>query len=172
MELRHRGARHRPLVRAWLTLVGTIGAFLLLQPFLLFVGFIRWANEITAQLLAFALRLLGNTSSVEGSIVRSQIFSLEIIFECTAILPIVLFVAAVAATPSQTKAKLWALAWGLPAIVLFNIIRLVSLVYIGHLMPEAFETVHLFVWQPLMILFALALWLWWLERLHPRTSPC
>lgn len=165
-------ARHRPLVRAWFVLIGTILAFVVLQPFLIYIGFVRWANEITAQLLALALRFLGNPSSAEGTIVRSQLFSLEIVFECTAILPIVLFVAAVAATPSQTKAKLWALAWGLPAIVIFNLIRLVSLVYLGHLMPEAFETVHLFVWQPLMILFALALWLWWLERLRLHLSSC
>lgn len=170
MELHRVWARHRPLVRAWLTLAGIIGAFLILQPFLLFIGFIQWANEITAQLLAFALRLLGNPSSAEGTIVRSQLFSLEIVFECTAILPLVLFVAAVAATPSQKRSKFVALAWGLPAIVIFNLIRLVSLVYIGHLMPKAFDMVHLLVWQPLVILFSLALWLLWVERGRTRLS--
>lgn len=156
--------RQRPLVRAWLVLLGTIGMFLVLQPFLIYSGFVRWANEITARLVAFSLSLLGNPSSAEGTLVRSESFALEIIFECTAILPIVLFIAAVAATPSQTHAKLWALAWGLPAIVIFNLIRLVSLVYIGHRMPRAFETVHVMIWQPLVILFALALWLLWVER--------
>ncbi len=156
--------RQRPLVRAWLVLLGTILAFLVLQPLLIHIGFVRWANEITAQLLALALRLLGNPSSAEGTLVRSELFSLEIIFECTAILPIVLFISAVAATPFEAKAKLWALAWGLPAIVIFNLIRLVSLVYIGHLMPRVFETVHVMIWQPLVILFAVALWFVWLER--------
>ncbi len=161
--------QHRPLVRAWLVLLGTIAAFLALQPFLIFVGFVRWANESTAQLLALALTLLGDPSHTEGALVRSESFVLEIIFECTAILPIVLFVAAVAATPTLTRAKLWALGWGLPAIVIFNLIRLVSLVYIGHLIPEAFETVHLIVWQPLMVLFALGLWLMWIERERARS---
>nr|BAL58491.1 hypothetical conserved protein [Candidatus Acetothermum autotrophicum] len=156
--------KHRALVRAWLMLVGVIGVFLLLQPLLLAIGFVRWANESTAQLLALALTLLGNPSTASGTLVRSELFSLEIIFECTAILPIVLFAAAVAATPTAKRAKLWALGWGLPAIVLFNLIRLVSLVYIGRLAPQAFETVHLLIWQPLTILFALALWLLWLER--------
>ncbi len=155
---------NRALVRAWLVLIGTILAFVVLQPLLIFIGFVRWANESTAQLLAFALSLLGSPSSAEGTIVRSQLFSLEIVFECTAILPMVLFGAAVAATPAVTNAKLWALAWGLPAIVLFNLVRLASLVYIGRLAPEAFDTVHLLIWQPLTILFALALWLLWVER--------
>ncbi len=154
----------KALVRAWLTLVGTVGAFLVLQPALISFGVVRWANQITAQLLAFTFSLLGTPSFAEGTLVRSEIFSLEIIFECTAILPIVLFLAAVAATPSPTRAKLWALVWGLPAIGLFNLVRLVSLVYLGHLAPKYFETAHLFVWQPLTILFAIALWLVWVER--------
>ena len=142
----------------------------MLQPLLIYIGFVRWANEITAQLLAFALRLLGSPSSVEGPIVRSPLLSLEIVFECTAILPMVLFGAAVAATPSRKESKFVALAWGLPAIVIFNLVRLVSLVYIGHLLPRAFETVHLLVWQPLTILFSLALWLVWVERRRAHRS--
>ncbi|MCL6642985.1 MAG: archaeosortase/exosortase family protein [Candidatus Bipolaricaulota bacterium] len=158
----------KALVRAWLTLFGAIGAFLVLQPALIAFGFVRWVNEMTAQLLAFTLSLFGTPSSAEGTIVRSEIFSLEIIFECTAILPIVLFLAAVAATPSPKRAKLWTFVWGLPAIVLFNLVRLVSLVYIGHLAPRAFETAHLLFWQPLTILFAIALWLVWVERRRAR----
>lgn len=163
-RLRTAWQKHRALVRAWLTLAGVIGIFLLLQPLFLAIGFVRWANEITAQLLALTLTLLGNPSTASGTLVRSELFSLEIIFECTAILPIVLFVAAAVATPTKTQAKLWALGWGLPAIVFFNLVRLVSLVYIGHLAPRTFETAHLLVWQPLTILFALALWLLWVER--------
>lgn len=161
--------RNRSLVRAWVTLAGAIGAFVVLQPLLIYLGFVRWANELTAQLLAFALGLLGTSSSVEGAVVRSQIFSLEIIFECTAVLPIVLFVAAVAATPTVSKAKLWALVWGVPSLVLFNLVRLVSLVYIGRLAPQIFDTVHVLIWQPLTILFGLALWLLWVERQRARS---
>lgn len=161
--------KHRVLVRAWLTLVGIIGAFFLLQPLLFEIGFIRWANESTARLLALTLTLLGNPSTASGTLVRSELFSLEIVFECTAILPLVLFVAAVAATPTRMPARLLALAWGIPAIAFFNLIRLASLVYIGRLAPHAFETAHLLVWQPLTILCAVALWLLWLERRQIRT---
>jgi archaeosortase B (VPXXXP-CTERM-specific) len=156
--------RHRAVIRAWLVLIGVIGVFLILQPFLIYTGFIPWANAMTAHLLAFALSVLGTASRAEGTVVRSEVFSLEIIAECTAILPIVLFLAAVVATPSAKKTKLWALSWGVPVILLFNLIRLVSLIYLGALMPRAFETVHVLVWQPLTILFALALWLLWAER--------
>jgi exosortase/archaeosortase family protein len=169
-RLRTVWSKNRTVMRAWLVFAGTIAAFLVLQPFLIYIGFIHGANASTATALAFVLRLLGAGSHAEGTLVRSEIFSLEIIAECTAILPIVLFLAAVAATPSSRRAKFWVLVWGVPAIFLFNLIRLVSLVYIGHIAPRAFESVHLLVWQPLIILFALALWLLWAERLRARTS--
>lgn len=154
------------VVRAWLILAGTIASFLLLQPFLIYSGVIHGANVITAYMLAFALWLLGAGGQAEGTAVYSELFSLEIIAECTAILPIIVFLAAVLATPASKRDKVWALAVGLLAIMLFNLMRLVSLVYIGYLAPEAFKTVHLLVWQPLIILFSIVLWLLWVERLR------
>lgn len=159
---------HRAVVRAWLVLAGTIAAFLLIQPLLLYVGFIHWANGVTAQALAFALWLLGAGGHAEGPLVHSELFSLEIIAECTAILPIVIFAAAVFAASATRREKTWAFALGLPALVFVNLIRLVSLVYIGQIAPKTFDTVHLLIWQPLIILFSVALWLLWMERVRVR----
>lgn len=168
-RLRQGLVEQRPLWRSWLILAGTIVGFLLLQPFLIFSGFIAWANRLTAQLLATTLWLLGADGQAESTHVRSELFSLEIVAECTAIVPLVIFSAAVFATPAPTKIKLWALLWGLPAIKLFNLLRLVSLTYIGYLAPRSIESVHLLVWQPLVLLFSIGLWLWWAERLRRRT---
>lgn len=154
----------RPLWRSWLVLAGTIGGFLLAQPFLIYVGFIEWANRLTAQMLAGLLWLLGVGGIAEGARVRSDVFSLEIVAECTAILPIVIFLGALWATPATARARWSAVLVGIPLIVLFNLLRLVSLIYIGHLAPRWVETVHLLIWQPLVILFSVGLWLWWAER--------
>lgn len=172
-RLRNSLSAHRALLRAWLILVGTLATFLLIQPFLIYVGFMEWANAITAQMLAFVLWLLGAEGQAQGPVVYSDLFPVEIVAECTAILPVVIFLAAVLATPqTTTRGRSWAFVVGVPAIVVFNLIRLVSLMYIGYLMPKAFETVHLLIWQPLMIIFSIALWLLWAERLRAaRRSP-
>lgn len=154
----------RPLLRSWFILAGIIGGFLLLQPFLVYTGIISWVNNLTAQLLAGVLRLLGAGGAAQGTHVRSELFSLEIVAECTAVLPVVIFLGAVWATPATARSRWGALLWGLPAIVLFNLFRLLSLIYIGHLAPRWVESVHLLVWQPLVILFSVGLWLWWAER--------
>lgn len=165
-RLRRNWAEYRPILRSWGILAGTIGSFLLLQPFLIYSGAIPWINRLTAQMLAGILWLLGAGGAAEGTHVRSELFSLEIVAECTPILPIVIFLGAVWATPARRSSRLWTLAWAVPAMVLFNLLRLLSLIYLGYLAPRWVESVHLLVWQPLMILFAMGLWLWWAERLR------
>ncbi len=159
-----RRAEYYPILRAWGILAGTIVGFLLVQPFLIYSGVIPWINRLTAQMLAVVLWLLGAGGAAQDTQVRSELFSLEIVAECTAILPSVILLGAVWATPATTPSRLWALAWAVPALVLFNLLRLLSLVYLGYLAPRWVESVHLLVWQPLMVLCAMGLWLWWAER--------
>ena len=72
-----------------------------------------------------------------------------------------IFTAAVIYFPSSLKEKLLGLIIGLAGIFVINQIRLVSLFYIGAYAPGIFETAHLLVWQSLMILLAIGLWLIW-----------
>jgi exosortase H (IPTLxxWG-CTERM-specific) len=121
------------------------------------------STRATAAMLAGALWLLGAGGQTVGTIVTSKVFSAEIITECTAIFPIMIFLAAVIAYPSRWKQKLWGIVLGVPAIVFVNLIRLVSLFYIGYWFPSVFETAHLLVWQSLIIFFAVLFWLVWVE---------
>jgi hypothetical protein len=54
-------------------------------------------------------------------------------------------------------------------IFIINEVRLISLFYIGIYAPAIFDTTHLLVWQSLMILFALGLWLLWAYK-YVRTA--
>ncbi len=156
--------RNGLIVRAWAVFALMIGLFTTLLLVLnLSTNFDEWLNRATAVMLAGALWLLGAGGQTAGTIVTSKIFSAEIITECTAIFPIMIFLAAVIAYPSGLKRKLWGIALGLPAILFVNLIRLVSLFYIGYWFPSVFETAHLLVWQSLIIFFAVLFWLIWVE---------
>lgn len=156
--------RNGLIIRAWLAFAAMIGVFTTILLFLnLYTGFDAWLNRVTAQMLAAALWLLGAGGQTAGTIVSSKIFSAEIITECTAIFPIMIFLAAVIAYPSGWRKKLWGIALGVPAILFVNLIRLVSLFYIGYWFPSVFETAHLLVWQSLIIFFAVLFWLVWVE---------
>ncbi len=156
--------RNGVILRAWLVFAAMIALFTTILLFLnLYTGFDQWLNQATAAMLAGALWLLGAGGQAVGTIVTSKVFSAEIITECTAIFPIMIFLAAVIAYPSRWKQKLWGIVLGVPAILFVNLIRLVSLFYIGYWFPSIFETAHLLVWQSLIIFFAVLFWLIWVE---------
>ena len=47
-----------------------------------------------------------------------------------------------------------------------NIIRVISLFYIGQWNTRVFEWAHLYVWQALIMLDVLVVWLVWVRMLH------
>lgn len=156
--------RNKLIIRAWTVFALMIGVFTTVLLVLnLYTDFDSWLNHATAAMLAGALWLLGAGGQTVGTVVTSKIFSAEIITECTAIFPIMIFLAAVIAYPSGCKKKLWGILLGVPAILFVNLIRLVSLFYIGYLFPSVFEAAHLLVWQSLIIFFAVLFWLIWVE---------
>ena len=67
-------------------------------------------------------------------------------------------------------------AWGVMAPAVFvaiqalNLVRIVSLFYLGQWNFQWFEWAHLYVWQALIMLDALIVWLLWIRAL-PAQAP-
>ena len=72
-------------------------------------------------------------------------------------------VAALAAFPSTWKQKLAGFLVGFFAIQLLNLVRIISLFYMGQWSMTWFEWFHLYLWQALIIIDALVVWLLWLR---------
>lgn len=145
---------------------GILGLFAWFEP-LVEPGVNAW----TAQVAAAALRGFGVDARADGATVENPLQPIEVIWECTGLTAVALFVAAVVASPAWWRRKLAAVCLGVPVILLVNTLRLVSLVFVGHFRPELFEIAHVVVWQALMVLAAVSLWLVWLERLGGRPRP-
>ena len=62
-------------------------------------------------------------------------------------------------------AKLIGVVGGLIAIQVINLIRIVSLFYIGIFFPNHFDDAHIFIWQSLVIVAGVALWVLWAQYL-------
>ena len=75
--------------------------------------------------------------------------------------------AAMLAFPAPWKHKVIGLIIGILAVQLLNILRVVSLFYLGQWNYDAFEYAHLYVWQALIMLDVLVVWLIWVRRV-PR----
>ena len=97
---------------------------------------------------------------------------------CNGVEAVIILAAAILAFPAPWKHRLVGFVLGFGAILALNVVRIISLFYIGLWERNAcvpgeechtvwFEWFHLYLWQALIILDALVVWLIWLRYL-PR----
>lgn len=127
---------------------------------------IRWTAGWTAALL----QLLGAEGSAHGSIVSSSYRDLQVIYECTAVFPVAIFIAGVATFPRPWRARAMGLAMGVPVILIINLIRLASLVYVDHFLPGALEDVHHIIWPSVLLFLVVVVFLTWVRVTHELSA--
>ena len=107
-----------------------------------------------------------NVESVRNVIRNSTTgFGVRIERGCNGVEAMIILFAAIFAFPAPIKNKLIGFAIGFFAIQLLNLVRIVSLFYLGQWNQVAFEWFHLYLWQALIIMDALVVWLVWLRTL-------
>ena len=118
------------------------------------------------------LNLFGQNTAVSGTTVQSSVFGISVVAACTGIFITGLFLIAVVALPARWMAKLIGSGIGIGGIFFVNIVRLVSLYFIGVHWPGFIDQAHQLIWQSLLIVIAVALWLLWAGRWAyvPHTS--
>ncbi len=121
--------------------------------------------EASAHASSAGLRLFGYETTVDGNRLQQAdgSFSVNIQKGCDASYVMAIFAAAILAFPAPWKMKLLGILAGLPAVQVINLGRIMSLYYIGLEHPALFETFHLDVWQTIVIILSMALWLGWAE---------
>lgn len=111
-------------------------------------------TEATAHAVAWACSLVGISALVGPDRVvwfENGAFSYTIIDECTAVVLILIYLAAVLAYPATARQRAIGLAIGVPSLFLLNLVRLVTLAWIGLHAPNLFEAIHVFWWQAFLI---------------------
>jgi exosortase H (IPTLxxWG-CTERM-specific) len=96
-------------------------------------------------------------------------FAVTILAGCNGVEAMIVLVAAMLAFPAPWKHRLLGIAAGIVAIQVLNLVRIVSLFYLGQWDREVFEWAHLYAWQVLVMIDGLVVWLVWLRTL-PRTE--
>jgi exosortase H (IPTLxxWG-CTERM-specific) len=114
-----------------------------------------------AKVSGIVLGLLGEDITINGCNLRSPRFAVTIYNGCNGLITSLIFVSGVLAFPARWWAKLVGVIGGLVAIQIINLIRIVSLFYIGIYLPQLFNSSHIFIWQSLVILAGVTLWIVW-----------
>jgi len=121
-------------------------------------------TELVARASGVVLAVLGEEITVDGCDLRSPRFSVMIYNGCNGLITSLIFVSGVLAFPAPWRAKLIGCLAGLVAIQVINMVRIVSLFYIGVFAPRFFTQAHIFVWQSIVILAGIVLWVVWARR--------
>jgi exosortase H (IPTLxxWG-CTERM-specific) len=157
--------------------------FLVLFVVLLGGGFtlisLNWVNDhvvepFTAGIASASgavLDLLGQHVIQSGTILRSPKFAVNIRNGCNGVEAMLIFLAAVLAFPASWKSRLAGLALGILAIQIVNLIRVVALFLTGVYFPRIFDTSHTVIWQTIVILVGVLLWIFWANRFATPAEP-
>jgi exosortase H (IPTLxxWG-CTERM-specific) len=140
---------------------------------------VNWVNDhavepftgAIARTSGAVLNLLGQHVTMQGTIIRGPRFAVNIRNGCNGVEAMLIFLAAVLAFPAPWAWRLGGLVLGTVAIQLINLVRVVSLYLTGVYFPRIFDASHTVVWQSIVILCGVLLWLLWANRLPARNAP-
>lgn len=146
-----------------------VGLFVVLMGVFYAVTFIPILNmkvlpglqKVNARASVAIMNVFGEGASATDTTISSKRNSVNIAHGCDAIEPIALFVAAVLAFPAPIRSKLPGLLIGTLVLTAMNLVRIISLFYVGIYWKAAFDTMHVDVWQPAFIVFSLFFWVVW-----------
>jgi len=157
--------------------------FLVLFVVLLGGGFtlisLNWVNDHVvepftgqiAQASGAVLGVVGQPVERNGTILRNARFAVNIRNGCNGVEAMLIFLAAVLAFPASWKSRLAGLGIGILAIQVVNLIRVVALFLTGVYFPRIFDTSHTVIWQTIVILFGVMLWIFWANRFAAPAEP-
>ena len=129
-------------------------------------------TALIAKTSAAIVQLFDPTVLASGIVLRSADngAAVAILPGCNGVEAMICLTAAILAFPAALYHKLLGLAAGFAAIQALNIVRIISLFYLLQWNRLWFEWAHLYLWQALIILDALIVFIVWMRMLPPPES--
>ena len=109
--------------------------------------------------------------AVFGNVLQSTTngFALSVRSGCNGVEAAMILIAAMLAFPASWKHRAIGIIAGLFAVQLLNIVRVISLFYLGQWNMTVFDWAHSYLWPALIMLDVLIVWMIWIRTL-PRVS--
>lgn len=128
-----------------------------------------WLRRAHAVVVVWLSNAIGLDAAAEpGTHVRfadgDNVFRYVIDEGCTATLIMATYAAAVIAYPSDRRSRVLGVATGIPVLLMVNVLRLVSLGWVGLHVRASFDAIHMYWWQVFFVAGTGLLWfawVWW-----------
>ena len=127
-------------------------------------------TEGVARAAAFVLTRFDESVAATGRLLVDRFTGKGVSIEagCNGLEAVILLVAAMVAFPAPWGRRFAGIALGGIAVQVLNLLRIVTLYYLARWNATAFEWAHLYLWQPLIMIDVLIVWLVWLRWVRPR----
>jgi len=124
-------------------------------------------TSLLADISGWFMSLFDNSVQTSGKVISSLSngFAVSIEPGCNGVEAMIVLLAAIVAFPAPWAYKVKGLMWGFLAIQGMNLLRIISLFYLGQWSREWFDWAHLYIWQALIMLDALIVFLIWIRYL-------
>ncbi len=136
-------------------------------------------TALVAQASAIVLQAFDSTVQAQGIVLSNMTTGAAVSIQpgCNGVEAMIVVMAAIAATPAGWKHKLIGIGLGFVAIQALNLVRIISLFYLLQWNQAWFEWAHLYLWQALIMLDGLIVYLLWVRMLpapaakNPLSTP-
>ncbi len=163
-----------PIIKSLVRLYLTFGAAILFFVIAFQFNFVH--ENVVVPFTAFVahcssilMNIFGAGSKVTGYTLSTPKFSINVVDGCNGIYATAILISGVIAYPASLRHKFYGIAFGFTAVFLANLIRVISLFYMGLHFPDIFQEVHVYVWQPIIILWAIIVWNFWSKKTEEKT---
>ena len=156
------------------TVLGSLFAIEMLKP--VQEAVIQPFTGLLAALSTALILPFDDTVIAQGRILRDATtgFAVSIEAGCNGVEAAIVLIAGVLAFPASIRNKLVAILAGFFFVQALNIVRIISLFYLGQWNYSVFEWFHLYLWPVLImldVLIVFAIYLRWLGKQHTETEP-
>jgi exosortase H (IPTLxxWG-CTERM-specific) len=128
-----------------------------------------WTDALT-RAAAFVLQSFDGSVISQGKLLASTKSSFGVTVEagCNGIEALIILVAAMLAFPAPWKHRVIGILIGAVTVQSLNLVRVITLFYIGQWSMQVFEWMHLYAWQALIMLDVLLVWVLWIRMLPAK----
>ena len=156
------------------TVLGSLFAIEMLKP--VQEAVIQPFTGLLAALSTALILPFDDTVIAQGRILRDATtgFAVSIEAGCNGVEAAIVLIAGVMAFPASIRNKLVAILAGFFFVQALNIVRIISLFYLGQWNYTVFEWFHLYLWPVLImldVLIVFAIYLQWLGKQHEKAEP-
>lgn len=123
-----------------------------------------WTN-LLASMSAYLMTMFDSDVLSFGRVIQSKStgFGVSIEAGCNGVEAAIVLIAGILAFPAPWRMKIVGILIGIAAVQVANLLRVISLYYLGKWNMQVFEFAHLYLWQALIMLDVLIVWLLWMR---------